>query len=36
MLRGNPSSWMVDAIISQPYLDVDAEKGQEGLLESQS
>lgn len=36
MLRGNPSSWIVDAIISQPYLDVDAEKGREGLLESQS
>lgn len=36
MLRGNPSSWMVDAIISQPYLDVDAEKGWKGLLEHQS
>lgn len=36
MLRGNPSSWMVDAIISQPYLDVDEEKGWKGLLEYQS
>lgn len=31
MLRGNPSSWMVDAVISQPYLDMNSEKGWEGF-----
>lgn len=31
MLWGNPSSWMVDVVISQPYLDMNSEKGWEGF-----
>lgn len=31
MLWGNPSSWMVDAVISQPYLDMNWENGWGGF-----